>query len=82
MTRPIETPATRTPAPIAARVTTTPDDRPDTRDMVFVHTGFRRELRLMPGLVHAVADGDRERAEVVSAHLELWLDAPARPPHT
>ena len=26
----------------------------------------------MPGLVHAVADGDRERAEVVGAHLRLW----------
>lgn len=65
------TPSTPATPPLAAAVS--PEDRPDTRDMVVVHTGFRRELRLMPGLVHAVADGDRERAEVVGEHLELWL---------
>jgi hemerythrin-like domain-containing protein len=83
VTKPTETPITTTPttatstAPTTSQTplhaATTPVDRPDTRDMVVVHTGFRRELRLMPGLVHSVADGDRERAEVVGAHLELWL---------
>lgn len=76
MTRPTETPTTATPtAPTTSppHAATTADDRPDTRDMVVVHTGFRRELRLMPELVHAVADGDLERTEVVGAHLELWL---------
>ena len=76
MTRPTETPTTATPtAPTTSPppAATTADDRPDTRDMVVVHTGFRRELRLMPELVHAVADGDFERTEVVGAHLELWL---------
>ncbi|HSK26111.1 MAG TPA: hemerythrin domain-containing protein [Jiangellales bacterium] len=48
-------------------------DRPDTRDMVVVHSGFRRELRLMPGLVDGVAAGDTRRSEIVGAHLELWM---------
>ena len=43
----------------------------DTRDMYMVHTMFRREFGLLPGLVRGVADGDRERAKVVAGHLEL-----------
>lgn len=46
----------------------------DTRDMLVVHTALRREFRLAPGLVRGVAAGDRERAEVVGAHLAWLLD--------
>lgn len=31
----------------------------DARDMFAAHTLFRREFGLMPGLVRAVADGDK-----------------------
>lgn len=43
--------------------------RPSTQDMVIVHRLFRREYRLAPQLVRAVADGDTARAAVVGAHL-------------
>jgi hemerythrin-like domain-containing protein len=43
----------------------------DTREMIAVHSAFRREFRLAPGLVRAVAPGDVSRAEVVAEHLEL-----------
>jgi len=43
----------------------------DTRDMVVVHTAFRREFGLAPGLVRRVAAGDRQRAGVVGDHLDL-----------
>lgn len=42
-----------------------------TRAMIMVHTGFRREFGLMPGLVRAVADGDRQRAAIVADHIGL-----------
>ncbi|WP_406458064.1 hemerythrin domain-containing protein [Streptomyces sp. NBC_01622] len=43
----------------------------DVRDMYMIHTVFRREFGLMPGLVRGVADGDTERSEIVGAHLDL-----------
>ncbi len=46
-------------------------DLVDTRDMVVVHTAFRREFHLAPDLVRGVAEGDRHRAEVVAEHLDL-----------
>ena len=44
-------------------------DKPDTQEMVVVHRVFRREFRLAPQIVGSVADGDLERARVVTAHL-------------
>ncbi|GAA0457283.1 hypothetical protein Ade02nite_06320 [Paractinoplanes deccanensis] len=41
----------------------------DTWDMIMVHRVFRREFRLMPALVRAVAPGDTARAEVLADHL-------------
>ncbi|MGH3764149.1 MAG: hypothetical protein ACRDS0_09355 [Pseudonocardiaceae bacterium] len=41
----------------------------DTRDMIAVHTAFRREFRLAPGLVRGTAVGDASRASIVGAHL-------------
>jgi hemerythrin-like domain-containing protein len=46
-----------------------------TREMVMVHTAFRREFGLMPELVRGVAAGDRARAAVVADHIELIGDA-------
>jgi hypothetical protein len=43
----------------------------DTREMIAVHSAFRREFGLAPGLVRAVATGDVQRAGVVADHLEL-----------
>src|ERR1700710_3082433 len=43
----------------------------DTREMLVVHSLFRRELRLAGGLIRRVPPGDAGRAAVVSAHLEL-----------
>jgi iron-sulfur cluster repair protein YtfE (RIC family) len=43
----------------------------DTREMLVVHSLFRRELRLAGGLVRRVAPGDARRASVVGAHLDL-----------
>jgi hypothetical protein len=43
----------------------------DTREMLVVHSLFRRELRLAGGLVRAVRPGDAGRPAVVAAHLEL-----------
>ena len=42
--------------------------RPDTHEMVVVHRVFRREYRLLPRMVEAVAVGDVARASVVAAH--------------
>ena len=42
----------------------------DTRDMVVVHTAFRREFGLAPALVRGVAPGDQKRADVVADHLD------------
>jgi hemerythrin-like domain-containing protein len=41
----------------------------DTRDMYTVHTMFRREYALLPGLVRAVAAKDEERAKIVADHV-------------
>ena len=46
----------------------------DTREMVVVHTAFRRELAAAPALVRGVAPGDRARAQVVGDHVGLLLD--------
>ncbi|MDT5135022.1 MAG: hypothetical protein QOE41_4333, partial [Mycobacterium sp.] len=43
----------------------------DTRDMIVVHTAFRREFCLAPGLVCDTPVGDVSRASLVAAHLEL-----------
>lgn len=40
-------------------------------EMATIHSAFRRELRLAPALVRSVDHGDRLRAGVVSAHLDL-----------
>jgi hemerythrin-like domain-containing protein len=47
----------------------------DTHQMVVVHRAFRRELRLLPRIVRAVRDGDRDRATIVAAHARDLLDA-------
>jgi hypothetical protein len=54
-------------------VSSTQTDRPllDTREMLVVHSLFRRELRLAGGLVRRVPAGDVRRAAVVATHLEL-----------
>jgi hypothetical protein len=43
----------------------------DTREMIAVHSAFRREFGLAPALVRGVAPGDGTRARVVADHLEL-----------
>jgi hemerythrin-like domain-containing protein len=45
----------------------------DVRDMYVVHRAFRRELRLIPGLVRAVAPGDTARAAVLARHARMCL---------
>jgi Hemerythrin HHE cation binding domain len=55
--------------------TTVRNEQPtDTREMLVVHSLFRRELRLASGLVRGVGRGDARRAAVVSAHLQLVED--------
>jgi hemerythrin-like domain-containing protein len=54
--------------------TTENEQLTDTREMLVVHSLFRRELRLASGLVRGVAAGDVQRAGVVSAHLQLVED--------
>jgi hypothetical protein len=39
--------------------------------MLAMHTMFRREFGLMPGLVHAVDSGDTQRAALVAEHIAL-----------
>jgi hemerythrin-like domain-containing protein len=39
--------------------------------MLATHTMFRREFGLMPGLVRAVAAGDKQRAALVADHIAL-----------
>lgn len=46
----------------------------DSRDMIIIHSVFRRELSLAPDLIDAVADGDTDRSAVVSKHLLDLLD--------
>jgi hemerythrin-like domain-containing protein len=43
----------------------------DVRDMHAVHTLFRREFALMPGLVREVTAGDKERVKIVADHVAL-----------
>jgi len=43
----------------------------DTRDMYAVHTVFRREYALLPGLARSVAAKDEERARIVADHVRL-----------
>jgi len=51
---------------------TTPNEPlADARDMFTAHTMFRREFGLMPGLVRAVAAGDRQRAALVAGHITI-----------
>jgi hemerythrin-like domain-containing protein len=45
----------------------------DTRDMISVHSGLRREFGLMPGLVAGVEPGDAKRARIVADHIRLWM---------
>jgi hypothetical protein len=45
----------------------------DTRDMITVHSGLRREFGLMPGLVARVDPGDAKRARIVAGHIGLWM---------
>jgi hemerythrin-like domain-containing protein len=40
-------------------------------EMTTIHSAFRRELRLAPALLRSVEHGDRLRAGVVGAHLDL-----------
>lgn len=49
-------------------MTTTTVSRPDTHQMVVGHRVFRREFRLLPGLIGAVPPGDTARAGVVAEH--------------
>src|SRR5262249_9624742 len=41
----------------------------DTWEMVVVHRLFRREFRLMPGLIRTVRPGDTARSEYVGEHI-------------
>jgi hemerythrin-like domain-containing protein len=43
----------------------------DVRMMAAVHSSFRREIGLSPGLVRAVHPGDMPRAKVIADHLAL-----------
>jgi hemerythrin-like domain-containing protein len=47
----------------------------DTSSMYVVHTMFRREFALLPGLVRGVALKDTARAAVVADHIRLVNDA-------
>jgi hemerythrin-like domain-containing protein len=49
--------------------TVTTTEPVDTWEMVLVHRVFRREFRLLPGLVRAVPAGDTVRAEIIGEHL-------------
>jgi hemerythrin-like domain-containing protein len=46
----------------------------DTREMVVVHTAFRREFEQAPAIIRAVAAEDRPRARRVADHVQLMLD--------
>jgi hemerythrin HHE cation binding domain-containing protein len=52
-------------------MTTTNEPLADARDMFAVHTMFRREFGLMPGLIRAVTAGDTRRAMLVADHVAL-----------
>ena len=60
---------------MSAAASSTPEDGGvDTREMIVVHTVFRRELGAAPALVRAVAPGDVGRARVVADHVRLMTD--------
>ncbi|MGP4102785.1 hemerythrin domain-containing protein [Nonomuraea sp. KM90] len=42
-----------------------------TREMLMVHDAFRREFGPLAELARGVADGDRERVELIAGHVEL-----------
>src|SRR4051812_23775934 len=46
----------------------------DTREMVVVHTAFRREFEQAPAIIRSVAAGDHARARRVGDHVQLMLD--------
>jgi hypothetical protein len=50
---------------------TTAEPMFDRQEMIMVHDMFRREFGLMPGVVRAVADGDRDRAAVIAGHIGM-----------
>lgn len=50
-------------------------ERVDTWEMVVVHRAFRREFRLMPGLLRGVPASDTARSELVGDHIAMWSDA-------
>jgi hemerythrin-like domain-containing protein len=50
-------------------------ERVDTWEMVLVHRAFRREFRLLPGLIRAARAGDTARAAVLGDHLQNLADA-------
>ncbi|MER5257337.1 MULTISPECIES: hemerythrin domain-containing protein [unclassified Streptomyces] len=47
---------------------TADEERPDTREMVIIHRGLRREARLLVELIAAVPPGDTARATVLAGH--------------
>ena len=50
-------------------MTTVNEPLADARDMFAAHTIFRREFGLMPGLIRAVAAGDKQRSALVADHV-------------
>jgi len=54
---------------------TTVTERVDTWEMVLVHRVFRRDFRMLPTLVRAVAEGDTARAETIGFHVGIVADA-------
>jgi hemerythrin-like domain-containing protein len=50
-----------------------PVDKPETAQMVVIHKLFRREFRLLPAAIAAVADGDITAAKPLAAHAQLML---------
>jgi hypothetical protein len=52
-------------------MTTVNEPLADARDMFAAHTMFRREFGLMPGLVRAVATGDKQRSALVAGHVAM-----------
>ncbi|GAA1391702.1 hypothetical protein GCM10009613_34700 [Pseudonocardia kongjuensis] len=49
-------------------------NRADSRDMIAVHTMFRREFAALPDLVRGVGPADRDRARTVADHVDLIVD--------
>jgi hemerythrin-like domain-containing protein len=52
----------------------TTGSRIDTREMVVVHTAFRREFEEAPAIIRSVPAGDRPLAHRVADHVQLMLD--------